>query len=260
MHDTLTQALAAGDRAVALAPDYGPAHTGRGLALEMMLDVRAAETEMRRGHTLAPGSPDADLSYAYLEAVLGHAREAEMLVRQVLVRDPLSAFAYLQLVEVLYYDRQYAAMDEAVQHIVTLGGAESLDGARFYLANAALAQGKFEAALRICEAMPVGDAGPCVAMAAGRLGRAAQAAKALAKFRAIFGDNGAVSYAEIAAQGGDAVVAMTWLETSYRGRDTSLLALRTDPLLDPVRGAAGVGIWNGGWIFRLDWEDQLGHR
>jgi serine/threonine-protein kinase len=238
VHDTLLQAMAAADRAVALAPHYGPAHTARGLALEMMLNVRAAETEMRRGHMLAPGSPDADLSYAYLEAVLGHAREAEMLVRQVLVRDPLSAFAYLQLVEVLYYGRQYAAMADAVQHIATLGGAESLDGARYYVANAALAQGKFELALRICEALPVGDGGPCVAVAAGRLGRTAQAADAMAKFRAIFGDNGAVSYAEIAAQGGDGAAAMTWLETAYRGRDTSLLALRTDPLLDPVRGEA----------------------
>ena len=233
---TVAQALDAGDRAVALAPEYGPAHTGRGLALEMMLDAAGAQAEMERGHVLAPGSPDADLSYAYLEAALGHAQIAETIVRHAVARDPLSAFAYLQLVEVLYLDRNYADMPAAMQHIVALGGGSALQTAEYFQAFAYLAQGRNEAARALCARQPLDDSAPCLAIADHKLGRHDQAEARLTKFRAAIGENGAYSFAQIYAQWGETDQALHWLEESLRHRDPALLGLRTDPMLDPLRG------------------------
>jgi TolB-like protein/DNA-binding winged helix-turn-helix (wHTH) protein len=238
VRNTVAQALDAGDRAVALAPEYGPAHTGRGLALEMMLDATGAEAEMQRGHVLAPGSPDADLSYAYLEAALGHAQTAETLARHAVARDPLSAFAYMQLIEVLFFNRNYADMPAAMQHIVALGGGSALEAAQYYQAFADLAQGQYAAAAQLCGKQPFNDGAPCLAIANRKLGQRDQADALLAKFRAESGDNGAYSDAQIYAQWGDTDQALHWLEAALHNRDPALLGLRTDPMLDPLRGEA----------------------
>jgi hypothetical protein len=51
------------------------------------------------------------------------------------------------------------------------------------------------------------------------------------------GDTGAYDYAEIYAQWGDGTNALVWLKAAYKLRDTGLATLRTDPLLDPIRGS-----------------------
>jgi hypothetical protein len=67
-------------------------------------------------------------------------------------------------------------------------------------------------------------------------GQLAEASARLAKLRASLGNTGAYEYAETYAQWGDENNALTWLKTAAQLRDTSLVMLKTDPLLDPVRG------------------------
>ena len=45
----------------------------------------------------------------------------------------------------------------------------------------------------------------------------------------------AYQYAEIYAQWGDTPKALEWLETAMRLRDSGLIELKTDPLMDPLR-------------------------
>jgi hypothetical protein len=49
------------------------------------------------------------------------------------------------------------------------------------------------------------------------------------------GDTAAYQYAAIYAQWGNRAKALEWLETALRLRDSGLEALKTDPLLDPLR-------------------------
>ena len=49
------------------------------------------------------------------------------------------------------------------------------------------------------------------------------------------GDADAFAYAEIYAQWGDTHSALQWLEKAVRLRDSGLILLKTDPLLDPLR-------------------------
>jgi hypothetical protein len=55
------------------------------------------------------------------------------------------------------------------------------------------------------------------------------------------GDNAAYQYADIYAQWGRPDDAIAALETAYRLRDTGLMEIQVDPLLDPIRAAPGFG-------------------
>jgi hypothetical protein len=57
----------------------------------------------------------------------------------------------------------------------------------------------------------------------------------MAKIRQSLGDAAAYQYAEIYAQWGDVSSALKWMETAYRLRDTGLVSLKADELLDPLR-------------------------
>jgi len=68
-----------------------------------------------------------------------------------------------------------------------------------------------------------------------KLNRQSDADAALAAVTAAMGDDGAFQYAEIYAQWGNIPKALEWLETAYRMHDPGLLALKVEPMLDPLR-------------------------
>jgi hypothetical protein len=68
-----------------------------------------------------------------------------------------------------------------------------------------------------------------------KLGQHADAEAVLAKYRAAVGDAAAYQFATIYAQWGDRARALQWLDTAMRLRDSGLIYLKTDPLLDPLR-------------------------
>jgi hypothetical protein len=75
----------------------------------------------------------------------------------------------------------------------------------------------------------------CLAIVYNKLGRRSDAEAVLAKYRAAEGDAAAYQYATIYAQWGDPARALQWLDTAVRSRDSGLIYLKTDPLLDPLR-------------------------
>jgi len=68
-----------------------------------------------------------------------------------------------------------------------------------------------------------------------KLGRHADAEVELKKSQAARGDDDAYNYAAIYAQWGDRPKALEWLDRALQLRDTGLVFLKTDPLLDPLR-------------------------
>jgi hypothetical protein len=68
-----------------------------------------------------------------------------------------------------------------------------------------------------------------------KLGRHADAEAELSKLKATGGDTSAYQYSTIYAQWGDRAKALEWLETAWRLRDSGLVYLKIDPLMDPLR-------------------------
>ena len=75
----------------------------------------------------------------------------------------------------------------------------------------------------------------CLAVIYDKLGRHADAEAELAKGKAAASEAGAYQYATIYAQWGNLAMALEWLDTALRLRDSGLEYLKTDPLLDPLR-------------------------
>jgi hypothetical protein len=57
----------------------------------------------------------------------------------------------------------------------------------------------------------------------------------LEQFKAVDGDTAVFRYAEVYAQWGDKVSALHWLAQAEQLHDASLVELRVDPFLDPIR-------------------------
>lgn len=75
----------------------------------------------------------------------------------------------------------------------------------------------------------------CLAVTYEKLGRHADAREMLAKMEAADAEGDAYQYAGIYAQWGNRAKALEWLDTAMRVRDSGLMSLRTDPLMDPLR-------------------------
>lgn len=76
----------------------------------------------------------------------------------------------------------------------------------------------------------------CQAVAYQKLGRTAEAQATLKQLRDSGGDGAAWQIAEVDAGWGDADSTIQWLQTALRLRDPGLIAFRTDPIMDPLRG------------------------
>ena len=232
---TLAQAMDAANRTVALAPDWGQAHAARGAILLQLLDFGGAERELSRARALAPADVAVDRPYAFLEAYLGHRAAAEAAAARVVARYPLEADSYADQAEILYLNRRYVDSLAALRHARALAAIEpprdQLISALVYLA-----QGKPRIARQKCAADQNSGQTLCLAIAAHQLGQLTEAKAHMATLRASMGNTGAYDYAETYAQWGDESNALVWLKTAAKLRDTGLAQLKTDPLLDPIRG------------------------
>jgi len=75
-----------------------------------------------------------------------------------------------------------------------------------------------------------------------KLGRRAEAEAQLTNLQAQKGDSAAYQYAQVYAQWGSTAKALQWLDAAVRLHDSGLVALKTDPFLDPAApGAAFPG-------------------
>ena len=90
--EAYAKARAAGDRALALAPDLAAAHNARGDLLQYAdFDWRGAEAEYRRALELVPNDALAKLNLGSQLAAYGELDQAIELTRQALVTEPLRA-------------------------------------------------------------------------------------------------------------------------------------------------------------------------
>ena len=229
-------ATAAADRAVALAPMSGAAHSARGAVLgHLLLDKRGAFDEQAKAIALAPGNASIESNYASAALALGRVGEAVAAARRAAELDPLDPNFWGQMGQVFYEGHRYREALEALDRERAVAGTLPL---RHRVLNALvlLMTGQAQAARTMCSSGSDWQENQLLALADHALGHQAAAEADLTRVQAALGDDAASNYAEIYAQWGMKAEALRWFDKAVRTRSPGLLDVRLDPLLDPIRG------------------------
>jgi serine/threonine protein kinase len=239
VRDLFAAARQSAERAIALAPDYADGHMSLGWHVLVwgFLDFNGAEREIDRAMALAPGSASVLDGYSGFQGIIGHHATALAAIRRAIALDPQNPRYREHLLQNLSWARRFKEVLAAVQDAKALH-AEGYDAGMFS-ATSYLALHRPELAAQTCEspATPLGegDRDLCLALAYRALGKIDKAAAELDQFKALNGDLGAASYAAVYAQWGDPDAALSWLATAERLQKASLVDLKVDWMLDPIR-------------------------
>ncbi|HET9355373.1 MAG TPA: TIR domain-containing protein [Sphingomicrobium sp.] len=222
------EALQYAKTAVSKAPDLPIARSGLGFAFALTLQVRKSLREHEIAISLPGGEPDVLRNYGYAISSIGNSEEALRYVDEALALDPLNSGSHRAHVSVLFDARNY---EEAVRYTVKLKqGSPELFNFPDLLGHSLLMLGRTKDA-----ALAFGQSVTGEALIAAKSGNRALA---LAKLAALQGrDGGSASFgsARIYAQLGDRNRAFEALDRAWTVRDSSLLDLKIDPYLDPLR-------------------------
>jgi TolB-like protein len=232
--DLLDRALLDARRAIALAPELASGHLALAGYYESSLDIAHTHEEIERAVALAPGEAEVLLQYGRFATSMGRADAGIAAVRRAVVLDPMNAYTRTLLGRVLFDARRYEEALKVFREALTLDPdrqrAVAWSGYSYYQL------GNLQSARSICETKhDCWMCEMCLAFVYGKLGRHNDAEAMLAKLRSRFGDEGAYGYTEIYAQWSDNPQALRWLDRAYQQRDVDLLAMKADPLLDPLR-------------------------
>ena len=235
IRELFDKAQADAREATRLAPELAEGHLALGYFFENgVLDFTQAREAFERALTLEPGNASVlRLSSDFLVS-MGQFDEGISAARRAVALDPLNRKSHLVLGWGLYFARRYQEAIQVFADTITLNPAVEepygLRGLAYYGLD------DLKNALSSCQTKSEHWVSQwCLAVVYDKLGRHADAEAALAKYREKVGDAGAYVYATIYAQWGDRAKALEWLATAMRLRDSGLLILKTDPLMDPLR-------------------------
>lgn len=223
------QALEYAKVALSIAPNLPIARSALGFAHELKLQMRESLREHKIALSLASGDPDVIRNYGYAMNRIGQPEEALRYVDEALALDPLNSVSHRAHVTVLFDARRY---EEAVRYSLKLK-QESPELFRFpaLLGHSLLMLGRTEEA-----ALAFGENITGEALLAARSGNRELALAKLAALEERYREFGSFDSARIYAQLGDMDAAFEALNRAWEVRDSSLLALKNDPYLDPLRG------------------------
>jgi TolB-like protein len=228
-------AIAAAERAIALAPALADAHSTLGFTLfQGRLDARAARQPFERSRELGAGEATVMARYAQYAARIGRAREAGDAIRRALQLDPLNPLIHRAAGAIEYAARNYAGAIPPARKALEMNPQMSL--AHAAIGDALLMLGRLDEARAAYADEPVVYsrlAGAAVVLQ--RLGDLAAAREALAQLESQLGDRVLYQEAQVHAQWGDRETAILRLERALAVGDSGLIYLRNDPLLDPLR-------------------------
>jgi tetratricopeptide (TPR) repeat protein len=228
----------AAERAVALAPQLGGTHVVLAqIRAFLLLDNAGAAPEFERALALEPGSAGVQSAFAAFSSLLGRNEPAIAAARRAVLLNPLDVGVHINLGQCLLAAHQFEEALAALQDAKALN--PDSHNVQQLITEALLASGKTQQARQQCELpstrLDEDFRHHCLAMAYHTLGRQADADRELEELRALNGDASAYGYAEIYAQWGDKVRSLQWLSTAERLRVPSLMQLRADWQLDPIR-------------------------
>jgi serine/threonine-protein kinase len=223
------QALQIAKVALSIAPNLPIAHSALGFAYALKLQVSESLREHEIALSLASGDPDVIRNYGYAMSSVGKPEEALRHVDEALALDPLNSRSHHAHVSTLFEARRYA---EAVRYSLKLK-QDSPDLFRFpvLLGHSQLMLGRTQEA-----ALAFGQDITGNALLAARSGNRELALAKLAALKERDREFGNFDSARIHAQLGDTDAAFDALNRAWEVRESSLLNLKVDPYLDPLRG------------------------
>ena len=224
------QALHYAKTAVSKAPDLPIARSGLGVAYAQTLQVRESLREHEIAISLPGGEADVLRNYGYAMSGNGKPDEALRYVDEALALDPLNAGSHQAYVSVLFKARRY---EEAVRYTLKLKqDSPQLFKFSHLLGHALLMLGRTKEADLI---FADGQSLTVQALLAARTGNDDLALAKLAELRQHSGDLSNFNYGLIYAQLGDTDAAFAALDRAWEVRDSSLLDVKVNPYLDPLR-------------------------
>jgi TolB-like protein len=229
-------AVAAAEKAIALAPDLPDGYLARGFVrVPIQWDFEGSRADLEKALALRPDDPDALNNHALLIArTLGHFPEGIAAARRATELDPLNARVWFTLGSVLAMSGQNGAAREALSRSLEISPDQAFTpfamGMTFLLeGNAAAAKTFFPRSTN--DVFRLAGA----ALAEHALGHFAESQRALDEMIAKYSHNGAYQIAEVYASRGEVDRAIEWLERARAQRDGGLTLLKVDPLLRRVR-------------------------
>lgn len=229
------KSVAAGRRAVELAPELAEAHSALGFAVMVgELDMKGAQESYQRSLALGQGDADVLSRYAIFRSRFGDTAAAQTAIQQSSALDPLNPRTFRSVGDIALAAGQLDAAIAGYQRALALN--PKLYGARAAIGFIQLIQGKYPEAAASFAAEPNEErrlAG--TAILARRQGRGAEAQAAFDKMVALYGEKSHYEYARVLAQWGEADRAIAELQAARRLADSGLVQMRVDPLLAPLR-------------------------
>jgi TolB-like protein/lipoprotein NlpI len=222
------------EKAVAIAPALAEAHAALGW-VRFFTEWRFAEglDELKRAKELAPANPTANDLLARMIVYVGKPQDAEKQARQAVETDPLAFPPQNNLGRILWYEGKLDEADAAARKAAELQPNSA--SSRRWQVLVAIKRGDSETALREAQLEP--DASYRrfeLAVAQYARGDRNAADAALAD---LIAHNQGLDYqvAQVYAVRGEKEKAIEWLQIAFDHRDTGMLALLVDPLLNSLR-------------------------
>ena len=226
----MQQALADGDRAVALAPALADGYVARGYnRLNFRNDWAGAQADFEKALALSPGDSNVQAGYGRMMIALGRVPQAIAASRKATELDPVSSSAWDLLGRLLYAAGQYPGARQAIDRALEIN-PES-DRARFHRGVTSLLEGKAAESLDFFRRIGNLYGGAGVTMAEFTLGHDRESQQALDQTIAKFGQGGAYQIAEAYAWRGEKDQAFEWLNRAHAQHDGGLTFFKTDPLV-----------------------------
>ncbi|MBW8735084.1 MAG: hypothetical protein JF571_12420, partial [Asticcacaulis sp.] len=223
--------------AVDLAPDLADAQSTLGsVLLYGQLDARAARPPIEKA--MAQGGSESGVltRYALLSCYTQRFDDAEKAINRAISVDPLNPLVHRTAGVVAVYSRNFG--ETAVRVARGLALEPQLGAAHFVTALASIGLGQYARALDELKMEPDETSRLTgLAIVERKRGHEDAAQAAFGQLVARYGDGALYQQAQVLAQWGQADRAMTLLTRAHAARDSGLLSLACDFLLDPVRSA-----------------------
>jgi serine/threonine-protein kinase len=223
------QALQYAKVALSIAPNLPIARSALAWAYSLNLQVGESLREHEVALSLASGDPDVIRNYGFAMSTIDKPEEALRYIDEALALDPLNWASHYGHVYVLFHARRY---EEAVHYSEKLK-RDAPDLFRFpvLLGHSLLMLGRTEEA-----AVAFGQEITGQALLAARSGSRELALAKLADLKKLDPEFGNFNSARIYAQLGEQDAAFESLNRAWEVRESSLVGLKVDPYLDPLRG------------------------
>jgi tetratricopeptide (TPR) repeat protein len=228
-------AIAAAERAIAIAPDLADAHSTLGYTLFYgRLDARAAREPFERSVQTGSGEATVLARYAQFSARTGRRDQAAAAMKRALLLDPLNPLIYRAAGTIEYAARRYHESIPLLRRALTMN--PKMSRAHAAIGDALMMLGKPGEARAEYLAEPARDFNLSgLAIVEHRLGNEPGAHAAMDRLVAEVGDRSLYQQGQVLAQWGRREAALAALEKARVLRDSGLIYARNDPMLDPLR-------------------------